>query len=380
MDKYKGLQKPLEISDIDFRVQSINKGGYATILAYKDARVDMKRLDDVVGIEYWQRDVKIINNTLYGGVGIYNKDIKEWIWKWDAGTESNTEKEKGQSSDAFKRACFNFGIGRELYNYPVISIKLEESEMNKKGDRIYASYGFKLKEWKWLSQFTDGELTFLAAKDTNNKMRFKWGEYDKKRDLEEGTASGTPTSNPEEHLSEKTARGTSDNEEKGNISGVLKKPKEDVKQPTEEDVYRNELVQKYKILFGKEPRANTKTETLESKIATETEKKAKAKNEENSPTEPLENKDVVKKEEKVEKKEDPYSNDNKVEDVEVEEVDLGMYSGEIAEDAVKIETFTDKEELKSWAVETFKKWSGKAPEEHIAEFKEACNRQFEKIG
>ena len=48
---YKDLQKPLEIKDIDFRVQSINNGGYATILAYKDARVDMRRLDEALGIE-----------------------------------------------------------------------------------------------------------------------------------------------------------------------------------------------------------------------------------------------------------------------------------------------------------------------------------------
>ncbi len=64
------LKTPLGIKDIDFRIQSINKGGYATILAYKDARVDMNRLDEVVGAENWQRDHKEIKNVVYCGIGI----------------------------------------------------------------------------------------------------------------------------------------------------------------------------------------------------------------------------------------------------------------------------------------------------------------------
>lgn len=167
------LNTPLDITQIDFRVQSINKGGYATILAYKDARVDMNRLDAVYGVEYWQKKYDIINGNLFCSIGIYNKEIKEWIWKQDVGTESNTEKEKGQASDAFKRACFNIGIGRELYDYPVIQIKLLENEFN---PQIYKqTFEFRLSEWKWYSEFTDGKLTYLGAKDQNGKVRFNWG-------------------------------------------------------------------------------------------------------------------------------------------------------------------------------------------------------------
>jgi len=176
------LSTPLTIDEIDFRVQSINKGGYATILAYKDARVDMNRLDAVVGSDYWQDKYQLLDGKLFCSVGIYNKEIKEWIWKEDVGTESNTEKEKGQASDAFKRACFRHGIGRELYDYPVIHIKLNQDEFEVKGDKAYATWNLKLKEWKWYSEFDEnGRISYLGCRDNNNKVRFTWGELKEKQ-------------------------------------------------------------------------------------------------------------------------------------------------------------------------------------------------------
>lgn len=171
------LQKPLTIDEIDFRVQSINNGGYATILAYKDARVDMNRLNKVFGVGFWQRKHEIINGRLYCSVGIWNEHIKEWCWIQDVGTESNTEKEKGQASDSFKRACFNLGIGIELYEYPVINVKLNDDEWQKGegNNKPKATYKLQLKEWKWYSEFTGGKITFLAAKDNHQKVRFTWG-------------------------------------------------------------------------------------------------------------------------------------------------------------------------------------------------------------
>lgn len=118
----KKLSEPLAIDQIDFRVQSINKGGYATILAYKDARVDMERLDKVCGHLNWKREHLMNNANCI--VSIWNKDTNQWVSKEDTGTASNTEAQKGLASDSFKRACFNWGIGRELYDYPVMSIKL----------------------------------------------------------------------------------------------------------------------------------------------------------------------------------------------------------------------------------------------------------------
>ena len=173
-----GLSKPLPIESIDFRVQSINKGKYATILAYKDARVDMQRLDEVVGALNWKREHTRDNANCI--VSIYNSETSQWISKEDTGTESNTEQAKGLASDSFKRACFNWGIGRELYDYPLIQVKLKDNEVTEYNGNFKASFNFKLREWKWISEFKDGLLTGLAAKDNNGEVRFKYGEFTKK--------------------------------------------------------------------------------------------------------------------------------------------------------------------------------------------------------
>jgi len=176
------LSAPLTIDQIDFRVQSINKGGYATILAYKDARVDMNRLNSVYGVGNWQRKHEMIGNNLYCSVGIWNKGAGQWSWVQDVGVESNTAKEKGLASDSFKRACFNLGIGIELYDYPVIQVKLNQDEFKVDGNKAKATWNLKLKEWVWFSQFTESRLTCLAAKDNNGKTRFSWGKYNKELD------------------------------------------------------------------------------------------------------------------------------------------------------------------------------------------------------
>lgn len=177
----KDLSKPLTVDQIDFRVQSINNGGYATILAYKDARVDMQRLDEVVGPLNWKREHSGANHNCT--VSIWCDDKKEWISKEDTGTASNTEAEKGLASDSFKRACFNWGIGRELYDYPLIQIQLNGDGTGQKDEwqkgqgnvRPKATWNLKLRDWKWYSKFDgEGKIIMLAAKDTNNKLRFEW--------------------------------------------------------------------------------------------------------------------------------------------------------------------------------------------------------------
>lgn len=174
------LSEPLSADQIEFRIQSINRGGYATMLAYKDARVDMQRLDKVIGPLNWKREHLSNNHNCI--VSIWCGEKKQWVSKEDTGTESNTEKAKGLASDSFKRACFNWGIGRELYDYPVIQIKLNDNEweMRKGNDgkeRPSATWNLKLKEWKWFSQFADGKISCLAAVDETGIRRFTWGEY-----------------------------------------------------------------------------------------------------------------------------------------------------------------------------------------------------------
>lgn len=111
--------RDLKASEIECRIAQVKANGLSLLL-YKDARCDMKILDETVGAENWERDHKELKNNIYCGISIYDNDKKIWITKWDCGAESYTEKEKGEASDSFKRAGFNWGIGRELYTSPFI--------------------------------------------------------------------------------------------------------------------------------------------------------------------------------------------------------------------------------------------------------------------
>lgn len=179
------LRKPIPIERVDFRIQSISKNGYATILAYKDARVDMDVLDNVLGPGFWQRKHDIIGDELYCSVGIYNQELQQWCWVQDVGTESNTEKEKGRASDSFKRACFNLGIGRELYSYPLILVQLKpgEFEEDTKTHKMRATYDLHLRDWSWMITWKDDpetgklEVGTLIAHDDKGLERFRYPRF-----------------------------------------------------------------------------------------------------------------------------------------------------------------------------------------------------------
>ena len=147
--------RDLKAEEIECRVQSVKDNGLALLL-YKDARVDMSILDETVGAENWQREHYECKGNLFCRVGIRCDQVKyreangdtgiapDWVWKSDCGTESNTEAQKGEASDSFKRACFNWGIGRELYTAPFIWIgadkcNIKESK-NAQGKTVYVSY------------------------------------------------------------------------------------------------------------------------------------------------------------------------------------------------------------------------------------------------
>ena len=131
----------LNPEEIECRISEISKEGTSlSLLLYKTARTDADLLDETVGHENWENDFKLVDGVLYGGIGIRVGD--RMCWKWDAGTESNTEAEKGRASDAFKRAGFKHGIGRELYSAPRITIyndKCNIKEVNGKW-KCYASF------------------------------------------------------------------------------------------------------------------------------------------------------------------------------------------------------------------------------------------------
>lgn len=129
--------RKLKADEIDCRVSTINEKGLSLLL-YKDARVDQNILDETVGPMRWQRTHQLIGDRLYCTVEIFDKEFTgsgEWIGKQDVGTESYTEKEKGQASDSFKRACFNWGIGRELYTAPFIWVPAAKTEIISKNGK-----------------------------------------------------------------------------------------------------------------------------------------------------------------------------------------------------------------------------------------------------
>lgn len=123
--------RTLKESEIDCRIATVSEKG-VTVLLYKDARCDMNILDETVGSMNWQR--KHTRDNANCIVSIWDEQKKMWIEKEDTGTESFTEKEKGLASDSFKRACFNWGIGRELYTAPFIWISASDCSIQKKNN------------------------------------------------------------------------------------------------------------------------------------------------------------------------------------------------------------------------------------------------------
>lgn len=139
--------RELRPDEIELRVGTCTSKGFSLLL-YKTARTDSNILDEVVGCMNWQSDYKVVNDNLYCGIGIYDEDKKEWVYKWDCGTESYTEKEKGEASDSFKRAGFKWGIGRELYTSPFIWImgNVEKNETTGKYQPSIKIQEIKVKE------------------------------------------------------------------------------------------------------------------------------------------------------------------------------------------------------------------------------------------
>lgn len=168
----------LSKEDIDVRVAQTNiynNNGQQVVkvnlLLYKNARVDMKILDELFTPMGWKRTHKLIGDRLYCCVEVYNPETKEWICKEDVGVESNTEAEKGQASDSFKRACVNWGIGRELYTAPKITIELNENEYTK-------DQNSRIKVWAYFSVKSIGydsktrTITSLEIQDKYGNVRF----------------------------------------------------------------------------------------------------------------------------------------------------------------------------------------------------------------
>lgn len=159
----------LNKDEIECRVAQVGKDlSWCSVLLYKDARVDMRILDETFGAMNWQRSHEVINGNLFCTVSVWDEEKEQWIHKQDVGVESKTEAEKGQASDSFKRACFNLGIGRELYTAPQIFIKLNGSDIanNKVKTRFHLTN----------IEYKDGSISALEVVDGKGVVRYTYPE------------------------------------------------------------------------------------------------------------------------------------------------------------------------------------------------------------
>lgn len=158
--------RTLTANEIECRVSTIKESGLSLLL-YKDARCDMNILDETVGNLDWQRSHTRDNANCI--VSIWDKGKAQWISKEDTGTESYTEKEKGQASDSFKRACFNWGIGRELYTAPFIWIKpLDNKEIYSAGVSFKTNTHFKVNDIGYEGK----KIVSLSIHDNKGRERY----------------------------------------------------------------------------------------------------------------------------------------------------------------------------------------------------------------
>lgn len=137
------------------------------LLLYKDARCDMNILDETVKPQNWKRDHKEIKGVLFCTVSIYFPLLGIWVDKTDCGTVSNMEPQKGEASDSFKRACFNWGIGRELYTAPRIKTKIAGINNGRCYDHFSVEH----------INIEDGRITELSIiNDTKNARAYAWSK------------------------------------------------------------------------------------------------------------------------------------------------------------------------------------------------------------
>jgi len=176
----------LKAEEIDCRIATIS-AKCITLLLYKDARCDMNILDETVGAYNWQRSHSRDNANCT--VSIWDDEKEMWICKEDVGTESNTEAVKGLASDSFKRACFNWGIGRELYTSPRIFIDPAMCNMDEKNGKPITYDTFSV------SDITIEDKKIVGLSIMNNKKKtivFTYGKTSQKKTATPKTAKAEP--------------------------------------------------------------------------------------------------------------------------------------------------------------------------------------------
>lgn len=197
-----GLIRLLKAEEIECRISTINEKGLSLLL-YKDARVDQRILDETFGAFGWKRSHQCIDGNLYCTVEILDRESGQWVAKQDVGTTGYTEKEKSQASDSFKRACFNWGIGRELYSAPFIWIPAARAGIWQKGDRYFSNERFTVSA---IAYNDNREIASLEIKDSHGQTVYSLGQGRNARD--------------EQQKEEKTVRKAPDGQSVQNVQAV----------------------------------------------------------------------------------------------------------------------------------------------------------------
>ena len=160
--------RELRADELECRIGTIGPKGLSLLL-YKDARCDMRILDETVGPYNWKKSYSRDNANCT--VSLWDATKKEWISKEDTGTESDREREKSLASDSFKRACFCWGIGRSLYTAPFIWVPKDKCTIEVKGERYVCNDRFTVSE----IAYADGRITKLTVK-RKNEIVFQMNE------------------------------------------------------------------------------------------------------------------------------------------------------------------------------------------------------------
>lgn len=170
----------LKADEIEVKVKQVKENG-SVFLLYKTARTDMDLLDETVGPMNWQSNYKVVNDNLYAGIGIRDKSNDTWVWKEDCGIESRPDgdgnEKKGEASDAFKRAGFKWGIGRELYTSPFIWISSDVLPTAPAGN-VYKLKGFPKLEVSKI-EYIDRKISLLELVDENGRTVYTFPKGNK---------------------------------------------------------------------------------------------------------------------------------------------------------------------------------------------------------
>ena len=164
MDK---LFRDLVEDEIECKISTIKEKGLSLLL-YKTARTDMQLLDETVGAYNWQCNYEEVKGNMYCTISIYDKEKQQWISKQDCGVESAFgDKEKGEASDAFKRAGFKWGIGIELYTSPFIWIGSDKCNIKTVNGKVSCNDKFIVEKIKTENK----QIVGLAIKNETTNTR-----------------------------------------------------------------------------------------------------------------------------------------------------------------------------------------------------------------